>query len=315
MRLRISVDSAARFIAGDVAHSTGFYEIDQYTGGLSESGMVCIGALASMGKSSLLRRMLLEEVVAGGKVKLYSPDQSPPSIFRLFASSISGIPANEVHSQQFSAATLKRYQAEGMTQKQAMEAALKAWKEAYQWVILDLSKRFLVSEEARLSYIEDDMERSLDDGVTMFGGDYLQMFEPEDARGNKIEGKSADDFKRLARKWRVPFVFAIQLAKSKFGPDRKSGIPTANDILGASAIFNNSEQVYLLYNDYIYGRKYASDKTNLLGEPADIAHISVAKNKDGPSDDDFKVNWDGPLTSFLDPGETLAGFIKRVRGR
>jgi len=312
-RIRDFVDSAERFVSGNVAHSTGFPAIDSYTGGLPESGVIGIGALASMGKSSLLRRMLLEEVVAGGKVKLYSPDQSAPSIFRLLASSLSGVPATQVRERNFSQDVVDRFREEGASTKDAMEAALKAWKDAYSWIILNLSKRFLVSDEAKLAVIEEDAERALDQGVTMFGGDYLQMFEPEKYSGEKVEGKAADDFKRLARKWKVPMLFAVQLAKSKFGPERKSGIPTSNDILGASAIYNNCEQVYLIYNDYIYARKYATDKAKLLEEASDVAHIIVAKNKEGPSDDDFRVYWEGRLTLFLDPAETLEQFTDRIR--
>jgi len=314
-RVQEFVDSAKRFMNGEVAHATGFPDIDLYTGGLPESGMVVIGALSSMGKSSLLRRFLLEEVIRGGKVRLYSPDQSPQSMFRLLAGAVSGVSPVEVRTGSFSAATVKRYRRDGMHEKDAIDAALAAWKDAYQWVVLDLSRRFQVVEEAQLGPIEKDAEQALDEGVTMLGGDYLQMFEPETSRGEKIEGKAADDFKRLARKWRVPMLFAAQLAKYKFGHDRHSGIPVGSDLLGASSIYNNSEQVYLIYNDYIYGRKYAGPKTQLLQEPADIAHIIVAKNKDGPSDDDFRVYWDGPLTLFLDPSETLDDFVRKVRGR
>lgn len=287
-------ESAKRYLSGSVVNPTGFGEIDAETGGLGESGVITICALPSMGKSALLRRFCLEHVRKGGTVRLYSPDQSTHAIYRLLANTLSDVSAREARRGHFSRRTLERYG--------TPEEAMKAWRAAYEFVLLELSRRFQVSEESSLREISKDMERAVDQGVTMFAGDYVQLFDPEDtsSRGPS-EGIAITEFKKLSRSLGVLFLGAVQLAKYKFPETRKSGVPFPRDIEGSGKIFQASEQSYFLYTDDVYAQKYAGPDTQLLGDGADMARLFLRKDKEGAGDGQYQLLWLPHLVTFRDP--------------
>lgn len=290
------LESAKRYIQNQVINPTGFWEIDSYTGGIPESGIILWGGLPSKGKSSLLRKVLLETLKrdSDAKAGLFSPDQSPQSIFRLLTTAISGVPMGQVRTGHFMPAVLERCGSE--------EAAKKRWQDTYTWVVLEFSKRFLISEESELAEIKEIIPRMIDQGVTVFGGDYAQLFEAEDDRGREHDGKAIKDFKKGVRKWRVPFHFAIQLAKSKFPPTRKSGIPHNTDIEGSGKYFQVAEQCYMLYNDDIYAQKYAGENWEREGDPQGCGRITVEKNKEGASGKFFYLPWEPEFVTYRNHG-------------
>jgi putative DNA primase/helicase len=292
LTVRQLAESAKRYIGGGVIHPTGFPEIDRETGGIRESGLFGIAALSSMGKSALLRRFAMEHLRNGGMVKLYSPDQSPHAVYRLTASLLSDVGIREARTRQFSRYALERHG--------SPEGCINAWQKMYEFVILELSKRFVISEEADLREISKDMERSVDQGFTMFGGDYLQAFEASDR--NAEDGTVAKELQRLVGRLGVPFLAALQLAKSKFPQTRKSGIPFSSDILGSGTYFHASEMMFMIYNDSIYASKYAGPETTLLGDHMSNAHIYVRKDKEGEGDLDFVVEWVPRLVTYRDFG-------------
>lgn len=293
------LESAKRYINNQVINPTGFWELDGYTGGIPESGIILWGGLPSKGKSSLLRRVLLEPLKRDSEAKagLISPDQSPQSVFRLLATTISGVPMGQVRINQFSPWVIERFG--------SPEAARKRWQDVYTWVVLEFSKRFLISEESELGEIKEIIPRWVDQGVTVFGGDYAQLFEPDGDGYGQHDGKAIKDFKKGVRKWRVPFHFAIQLAKSKFPPTRKSGLPHNSDIEGSGAYFQVAEQCYMLYNDDIYAQKYAGEGWERAGDPHGCGRVTVEKNKEGASGKHFFLPWEPEFVTYRNHGTTV----------
>ena len=284
-------DSAKRYIHGHVIHPTGIAAIDNATGGIREAGIFGVGGLSSMGKSAFMRRIFLEHVRGGGIVRLYSPDQSPHAIYRLLASLLSGVGIQEARSSAMSEIVLNYY---GDPMK-----AIRAWEEAYQHVILELSQRFQVSEESSLREISKDMERAVDQGVTMFGADFIQLLEPEHA--NDKDGEAARQLQKLTMTLGKPCVAGMQLAKYKFPPTRKVGLPVLTDIEGSGAYQQSSEMVFMVFNEEIYMRKYAGLEYSPLGDAPGYARILLPKDKEGEGDLTFGATWVGRLAAFKDP--------------
>jgi len=282
--------SADRFITGGVMHRTGFDQLDAETGGIRESGVFSIAALSSMGKSAVLRRILLEQVRAGGTIRLYSPDQSARTIYRLLASLLSGVGVHELRTGKIGT------QAERLWGDAV--AAHKAWSEAHRHVILELSQRFQVSEEGEAAVIFEDMERAVDQGVTMFGIDYQQGIEPRDHRDR--DGMVAKELRKLSHRIGAPVVAALQLAKYKYPPSRASGVPVASDIEGSGSYYQDSEVVMMLYNESIYKSKYAGDNFEPLGHMDEEAFLYVVKDKEGAADGVYRVRWDKRLITYYD---------------
>lgn len=289
--VRQLTESAKRYIHGEIINPTGFEAIDKATGGIREAGIFTVGGLSSMGKSALMRRMFIEHIRNGGVVRLYSPDQSPHAIYRLLASLLSGVGIQEARSARMSENVLAFYG--------DPLAATKAWQEAYTHVILELSQRFQVSEESSLREISKDMERAVDQGVTMFGVDFIQLLEPEGA--DKKDGEAAQQLQKISMALGKPVISGAQLAKYKFPPERKVALPMVTDIEGSGNYIQSSEMIFLVFNEEIYLRKYAGPNYSPLGDAPGYARILLAKDKEGEGDMTFGATWVGRLAAFKDP--------------
>lgn len=289
--VRDLVRSAKRYISGEVIHSTGIEAIDKETGGIRETGLYGVAGLSSMGKSSFARRILLEEVRRGGTVRLYSPDQSPHAIYRLLASLLSDVGPKEIRTGQLSASAQRRYG--------DVVAARLAWTKLYQHVITEVSSRFQVSEAGNIREISKDMRRAVDQGVTMFGVDYIQMLEPEGR--DTSDGVAAMQLQEVASEVGRPVITAMQLAKYKFPATRLDARPNLNDIQGAGAYHQACEMVFMVFNDNIYERKYGGPDYVPLHDPPDVSRILLRKDKEGEGELDFQAKWIARLAAFKDP--------------
>lgn len=300
-------EATDRYMRGTILIPTGYRELDVYTQGLPDSGIIGIGALPSMGKSIFLRDVMLNYVESdkNHRVMLFSPDQSVPSIMRLLASRRSGIPAWRVRAKSMTSDILERHG--------SVKDAVKHWRDVYDDTVLHMTKRFLISEEADLSEVKEAMLRAIDGGVSMFGGDYLQMFEAETSRGDEIDGKAIKDFKKFCREHKVPMLFAVQLAKYKFDRTRRSGIPYSPDIEGSGKIFQQSELFFMIYNYHLYSQEYAEREVEGSSEYArhpqsgyiPLARIYVRKNKEGMRNDFRYLKWDAEIPSFRNMNEDV----------
>lgn len=287
--VRQILDSAERYIQNGIIHTTGFEAIDRETGGIRESGIFGVGALSSIGKSAFMRRILIEHVRKGGKVRIYSPDQDAKAIYRMLASMFTNISHKQLRLREFDEETLHQY---GTPEK-----AVQAWREAHDHVVMNIARRFQVVDESDIQAVVKDMARAVDQGVTMFGLDYFQLFE----RGRReTDGESADVMKKAAASLGVPVIACIQLRKSAFMMDRKDPIPIASDIEGSGAYFQSLDVLYMLYNDWIYKAKYAGPNTLHYEDPRDVARVIIRKDKEGEGDLFYKVGWVPKIAAFRD---------------
>lgn len=286
--VREVMDTTKRFLDGGVLHGTGFSEVDRATGGVREAGIYSIAALSSMGKSAAARRFWLQQIREGGTVRVYSPDQSATSIYRLVANQLSGVGVEEIRTKNYSRDAIKLWG--------NADAAKAAWWEVYEWVLTELSQRLQVSEESRVQEIVKDMQRAVDEGVTMFGIDYMQMISGAD------DGEQSTELMAASRRLGVPIVSTLQLAKYKYPPTRVSGIPVPGDIQGAGAYFQDSEMVFMLYNEEIYAAKYAGDAWRGDGDSPGMARLLLVKDKEGRGNDSWPIRWDGRLAAYTDAG-------------
>lgn len=289
-------ENAKQFITGTVKNPTGYTELDAITFGLPISGISLIAALPSAGKSMMLRDVLFHNANLGKKILLFSPDQSADSIYMLLTSRRCGIPGWRVQRRLFTHAMIDKYGTE--------DAVIRAWGEAFDDTILNFSKRFRISSESDVGEIKRMVEDAIDDGFEMFGGDYIQIFEPEDATGKEMDGKAIKDIKKNVHGWGVPFLLAAQLAKYKFGRHiKRDGIPYASDIEGSGKYFQAAEQVYMIFNGEVYWKEYV-DQNDPPPEPPGFhndvgkVRIYVRKNKLGEIGGWRYLKWDKEFLTF-----------------
>lgn len=298
------MESARRFISGDILLPTGFHELDRYTGGLPESGIILVCGMPSMGKSVLLRDILGNHVDSSpsAKAMLFSPDQSVPSVMRMLASRRSGIPSWRVREGRYTSSMMELHG--------SPKGAKKHWQDVYTDTVLNYSKRFIVSEEHYLPEVKKAMLQAVEGGVTLFGGDYLQTFELEAADGSEVEGKAIKDFRDWTRRNKVPIVFATQLAKYKFPQARKSGVPYSSDIEGTGKIFQAAELCLMIYNYDVYTQEADEKEIDQplseyarvqAGQFIPMARVYVRKNREGKRNDFMYLLWDREVPSFREP--------------
>ena len=223
-------------------------------------------------------------------MKVYSPDQSPHAIYRLLTSLLTDVGVREARTGRFHRDVLNRYG--------TPEAAIKAWQDMYTHVILELSQRFQVSEESALREISKDMHRAVDQGITMFGVDFLQLLEPEGAE--KKDGEAAKQLQKLTMELGRPCITGIQLAKYKFPLTRHSGIPVLADIEGSGAYQQSAEMMFMVFNEEIYANKYGGPDYEFLGDAPGYARLLLRKDKEGDGDMEFGMSWVGRLAALKD---------------
>jgi len=289
-------DTADQFVTGRIINPTGYHALDAITFGLPTSGLTLVAALPSCGKSIMLRDILLHNTQRGRKILLFSPDQSADSIYILLASLRAGVPAWRVQRKLFTQTLLNEHG--------SPEAITRHWKEVFDDTILHYSDRFRISGESDVGEIKRLVEEGLAEGVDMFGGDYIQIFEPEDADGRDMDGKAISELKKQIHRWNVPFVLATQLAKYKFGRHiKRDGIPYASDIEGRGTYFQASEQVYMIFNGEVYWKEYV-DQNDPPPQPAGFymdegrVRVYVRKNKLGEIGGWVYLKWNKEFLTF-----------------
>ena len=289
MTVREILESTRNYLQGGVNIATGFDAFDRETGGIRQSGVYAIGGLSSMGKSSALRTMLLQQVRDGGKVRVYSPDQPGVAIYRLLANLLSGVGLHEIRRNNFDRESIALW---GDRDK-----ATRAWWEAFEFVLSDIAPRFQVTEEVRVSRIVEDMRESAKQGVTMFGIDYMQMLSHSGE-----DGEQSADIMATSQALGIPVVATMQLAKYKYPASRKSALPMMSDIEGSGKYFQNSEMVMLVYNEEIYGNKYAGDGWEPEGDSPGEGRLTLVKDKEGEGQGIYWMRWNARLAAYTNPG-------------
>ena len=291
-----------QFVEGKILVPTGFTELDHYTLGLPESGLILTAGLSSMGKSRLMYDIVLYLMMKHGyKFIGFSPDQSPFSTFKQMASVLSGIPSWRVNRKRFTSEQLDTYGSE--------DKIISRWKDAYADVVLQKSKSLVLFEELDLNHMDKNVEEAkLSMGINGVLIDYVQML-PHDRNGG--EAGSARRLKELASKWRLPVIAATQLAKYKFPMDTRDGIPYVTDIEGSGAWQHAANIILGIYRMDKYFNDYTTGIPNERGEPKVVppqhaeydakgySRLYVLKNKDGDASGAFRyVKWDDDFHRF-----------------
>lgn len=284
-----------RYLSGEIQVSTGFQEIDVYTGGLVPIGVNSIAALSSVGKSMLMRSMLEHMLLKQKrKVMLYTPDQGPDAIYRYLATSISGVPAWRIRRNLWTPYYLDKYG--------SADGARKHWGEVYQWVVSELTYNFRIYETSSMKEMHKNLEVDLAQGFDTLAVDFIQQFEAMDGSSNPNDGRAAQDLKALTMSNRLCTLMLAQFSKSKY--DRKRYFtPMWQDVEGSTRYYQVSDIMFGLYNHELFMKKHYHDQIELpydYENDTDKARVYVLKNKDGDTGSYRYIQWDRELNTYKD---------------
>jgi replicative DNA helicase len=255
--------------------TTGIKVLDQAIKGLQPGHTIIIAGCSSMGKSSLMRSMILsaaKEVSIG-----------------VFA--IEGGVYTNVEVMLYSLANLN-YHKKGSLDKfdeQDLKEAKKQLKNLkpiyFDGVANTMYPGWILEREQKENSIEQSIDRMYENGARLFFIDYLQLinwgakYESETLRIKDLTGKLTN----IAITKSVPMVLLAQLNKAVADRAIQKDMdptPTLNDIRDSGYITNDADEILLLHRPEYFRKKGEID---LLSNCSEEAQIIVAKNRFGPT--------------------------------
>jgi replicative DNA helicase len=252
---------------------TGYPDLDKLTGGLQKGDLIIIAARPGVGKTSLMNCIGYHAAFRHRqRVAIFTLEMSNEQLVQRFAASETGIDSQRLRTGDL------RDEEWGSLTKVCMQMA-----DLY--IFLDdtpsLSPLDLRVKSRRI-YQEY--------GLDLIIVDYLQLMQGENngRSDNRVQEISyiSRALKGIARELKVPLIAGSQL--SRLVEQRSDKRPMLSDLRESGSIEQDSDIVMFIYRDEVY---------NPDTEFKNIAEISVAKNRNGPTG---KANlfFDRHLTSF-----------------
>ncbi len=260
--------------------ATGFFELDEMTGGLSGGQLIIIAGRPSMGKTALAINIAVYMAINKHKPLFFSMEDSSERVVERIMSSL-----GKVDSQNMKHG---RIDGEGWS---GLAASLSILSEVEMWIdpTATLSPAALTAKtlaaKAKL-------------GVDCIFVDFIQLMKI----AGKFDNRQAElttitrQLKALAKKADIPVIILSQLNREV--DKRPNHRPMLNDLKASGSIEEDADIVLLLYREDYY-RKREKKK----GQSADLdgkGVLIVAKQKQGPTGD-IDLLWIPEITSFRDP--------------
>lgn len=127
------------------------------------------------------------------------------------------------------------------------------------------------------------------DGLKAVIVDYLHLMSSKSAESENVRlGELTRALKQLAMDLKVPVIVLSQLNRAVVS---RGGRPNLSDLRGSGSLEQDANVVLFLHRD--------EDDD---GEPVDdLLHVSVAKNRHGPSQVDTELQWQGEFVRAVEP--------------
>jgi replicative DNA helicase len=253
---------------------TGFNDLDRLTGGLQKGDLVIVAARPGVGKTSLMLGLGQHAAMKHRqRVAIFSLEMSNEQLVQRFAASETGI-----DSQRLRRGDLRDDEWGALTRVSMQMADLPMFlDDTPSLTPLDLRVK------SRRIYQEY--------GLDLIIVDYLQLMQGDSSSGretNRVQEISyiSRSLKQIARELKVPLIAGSQL--SRLVEQRSDKRPMLSDLRESGSIEQDSDIVMFIYRDELY---------NADTEFKNVAEISVAKNRNGPTG---KANlfFDSKLTTF-----------------
>jgi replicative DNA helicase len=238
--------------------STGFADLDKFTGGLRPGELVVIGARPGLGKTALSLNLAARIALAGTPVLFFSLEMPGKDIADRLLSMQSGVPMHRMSRPR----ELHRDDIDAL-----FKTACGSVREMPLYVedASDMTAARIASVARRACRRR---------GVRMIVVDYLQLMRPENPKDNRATqvGMLALRMKQMARGLDMPVILLSQLNRESEHTNRK---PRLADLRESGDVEAHADRVLLLHRE-----------ANLpANDPVWPIEIIVAKNRNGPVGD------------------------------
>jgi len=235
---------------------TGFYDLNDLTGGLQSSELIILAGRPSMGKTSFALNVAEYVGVTLEKpLVFFSLEMSKEQLIQNMICSRARISSNKIRKGAVSVEEMKKLL---MAAGRLAEAPI---------FIDDSSSLGLLELRAKARRLKAQEKISL---VIV---DYLQLMQPPRAENRQQEiAAISRGLKSLARELGVPVIAVSQLSRA---PEAREGHkPRLSDLRESGALEQDADVVLLLYRDEYY------DPDSM---DRGIAEVNVAKQRNGPA--------------------------------
>lgn len=256
-RIECSRDREGRLTGLD----TGFYELNDLTGGLQDSELILLAGRPSMGKTSFA--LNLAEHLAVGK------DEPKSVVFFTLEMSKEQLIQNMVCSRaRISSSKLRKGRVSAEERKELLRSG-SALAEAPIWID-DSSALGLLEIRAKARRMKAQ------ENIALVIVDYLQIMDPPKAENRQQEITAISrGLKSLARELAIPVLAISQLSRApETRGGRESHRPRLSDLRESGALEQDADVVLMLYRDEFY------DPDSM---ERGITELTVAKQRNGPA--------------------------------
>lgn len=260
---------------------SGFYDLDDMTGGFYPGEFSIVAARPSMGKTSLVLNFALNIArKKEGAVAVFSLEMSGKQLVRRLLATLSGVSM-------------------GALQKPNMH------DDDYQRLVdaceLLYDIPLFIDDSAELSpmTLRGKCRRlKQEGGLQMIAVDYLQLMRSSRRTENRVQEISdiARSLKAVAKELEVPLVALSQLNRGVEARDNKR--PMLSDLRESGSIEAEADLVMFIYRDSYYKRK-ENPEEEIAWDPNAIedAEIIIAKHRNGPTGT-VHLGFEAHLTRF-----------------
>jgi len=253
----------------------GFKKIDRHLR-MRPGNTYCIAGRPAMGKSSFMRKIILNLILEGKRMYLNSSEMTKEEIVECMIST-----TQSISSEDFRALPDKE--------------KLARYKEISSYILSRSADLIIDSGVNQLYDITHRMrmlhrEKPLDAGFL----DYLQQFEVEDNENRNLAiGEITRKFKVLSNELYFPIVELSQLNRKL--EDRADKRPRMSDLRESGNIEQDMTSILFLYRPIVYGVSVDEDGNDI----SDQCEIIIAKNRFGKTGKAI-ITFDGETTNFYD---------------
>ncbi len=251
---------------------TGFYEIDQMTGGLQPANLVIIAGRPSMGKTSLAMNIAAHAAMIEKKsVAFFSLEMSRNDLIKRLIGTAALVDGNKIRS--------------GDLNNDDWERIFDATE------LLNGSKLYIDdSTQIGVTEIRSKCRRIKD--LAMVVIDYISLMSTDTKESRQQEvSLLSRQLKALARTLNVPVVVLSQLNRA-VTQGRKGHRPALSDLRESGAIEQDADLVMLVHRPGYYANEEEEDVDKNLAE------IIIAKQRNG-STGTVELTWKPELTQFV----------------
>lgn len=266
--------------------STGFTKLDSILNGGLHEGIISVGAITSLGKTTFCMQIADHIAESGHDVMIFSLEMSKNE---LISKSISRITYETVKRKNLSVSLAKtqlgitdgcRYQRYNSEEKKLIDESIEEYKNnvAQHLYIYESVADMTVKQIGNI--IEDHYNRNNEYPIVII--DYLQLLQHEDKYINSNDKLRTDvnitSLKRISRKYRIPIIAISSFNRSSYNSDNIS-----------LAAFKESGGIEYS-SDIIITLQQASERPIIRSELTEkVIKLSVLKNRQGKKDEDIEL--------------------------